>query len=248
MKSLAQFQREVLHAIAMGESVPDAKSEAHWKADTAARFHVYVDGYRARYEESLLDAFPATARFLGHQAFHRLSEAYAAAHRSTHWDLSRVGWNWSEFLAAQPEAQQFPFLPDLARFEWMLHAIFFAMDTGAPATFPVEPDALAAWRPQFSPTVHVFRSIWPIKTLRDAEEAPLKDEKPHVGRTAECVLVGRTPEGEVLTLLLPEPQADLQEKLLAGLTLGDAIETVPALTEEHVSSLTKFWVSAKLIR
>lgn len=103
----------------------------------ATRVEVYASSYRARLHDALLEDFPATDAFLGHDRFHATALEYARAHPSTSPDLGDFGASFAAFLRSRDAVAA-----DLAALEWARTEAFDAAD-GTPLTMR----ALAAIAP-----------------------------------------------------------------------------------------------------
>jgi hypothetical protein len=101
-----------------------------------ARFEVYRASFEANLGNALRDTYPVVNRLVGEDYFSQVARAYLRAHPSRSGDLHAFGAEFESFLAAQDSAEDFPYLPDVARLEWLAHQAFHAAD--------VEPLTLSA--------------------------------------------------------------------------------------------------------
>jgi hypothetical protein len=83
-------------------------------------FYVYSQGYIARLTEALGETYESIWRFLGDENFFDLCETYIQQNPSKFYNLSAYGENFPEFVASD----NFPFLQDLARFNWLHQSLF----------------------------------------------------------------------------------------------------------------------------
>lgn len=238
---LAEYQRLFVASLYAGE-----RNDALFTPDTRHRFDAYAGGLRARFEESLRAAFPVTERLVGHAFFHEAAAAYAVGAPSTTWDLGRVGEGFPGFLLGHPALAAHRYVGEVARLEAELHAIFFLRDDAPGAAFPASEAALAIWRPAFSPTLRVRRYAWPVLDLYERNEPP--PEGWSVAPAPEYVLLFRRTDGTAAARRLTAAQCALQEKLLTGATLTEALELIDGLTEHDVSALSSLWVSERLLK
>jgi hypothetical protein len=86
---------------------------------------VYQNGYEARLTEALGEIFEGVWWVLGDQKFFEVCRHYIRGHESKSYNLSDYGFDFSSFLQSnEPPAPLAPFLPDLARYEWLFHETF----------------------------------------------------------------------------------------------------------------------------
>lgn len=217
------------------------------------RIAVYAEGYKARIEEALSEAYEAVRHVLGHERFHPLAEKYAERYASKHYNLSSAGKHFPVFLRSQPLSKEFPFLPDLASLEWRIHEAFHAYDEP-----PLEPGQLASlsledWSTAqifFQPSVGLLASEWPVLDIWNARKMPV--EKIHIDliNQPQQILITRQ-DVQVRCELLSKPQFFLIQKLLQGKSLGNACEELGSFIGESeelpIQDWFSRWVQEKLM-
>jgi len=214
------------------------------------RLAVYAEGYVARTQEALAEVYEAVRHLIGAREFAALARGYAARHPSHDYNLSLMGRHLPEFLARWPLTQRLPFLPDLARLEWLVCQAFHACDHP-----PLQPARLASLRPEewprirltFQPSVGLLASPWPILDLWRARTQPREQIDLDVINRPQQVLVSRQGLSSRCEGLEPR-QHRLLEGLLAGRTLGDVCGAL-ADQEEGLPFSAWFarWAAAGLI-
>ena len=132
------------------------------------------------------------------------------------------------------QLQDEAYLPDVARAEWALHRCASAPDRLAdPASLTLlttlEPDALRLY---LAPGCCIVRSDWPVVSILDAHlhGTPSLAEVGAQLRasTPQELVVWRSGLRPVFRQALPG-EADLLSALLAGVSLGEALDAAPAL-------------------
>jgi hypothetical protein len=88
--------------------------------------NVYRDGYPARLSEALGETFEGCWRVLGDDAFLAAARDFIARTPSASYNLSDYGASFPEFLESRADAEDAPFLGDLARYEWAFKELFHA--------------------------------------------------------------------------------------------------------------------------
>lgn len=238
---LAEYQRLFIASLYQGE-----RSDALFTPETRHRFEAYAGGLRARFEESLRAAFPVTEKVVGHAFFHAAAAGFAEAAPSTTWDLGRVGEGFPAYLAAHRELADHPYVSALARLEAELHEIFFLRDDMPRAGFPADADELAQWRPVFTTTLRLRRYDWPVLEFYERAEAPAAGWR--LAPEPQHVLLFRRAGGTASARRLTAAQYALQESVLGGASLSDALASIDALAEADVAGLTGLWVGEGLLR
>ena len=97
-----------------------------------------------------------------------MAREYARAHRSESGDLNRYGERLADFLDDFPHTADLPYLPDVARMEWLAHRAHFAADApafDARALASLEDERLAQLRLQLAPACALLASAWPLARL-----------------------------------------------------------------------------------
>ncbi len=236
--SLQEVQRWMKGRILAGESGDE-------------RMSIYSGGYIARIQEALEEAYPAVRHVLGARSFSELSRAYAARHPSRDYNLSLVGRNLPSFLETFPLTKNLPFLPDLARLEWLVTEAFHAFDQP-----PLDPAALAAIPPEdwdclrviFQPSVRRLASAWPVLDIWEARDRPVNEVRIDLINRPQRVLAYRS-NLQVRCELLDERQDKMLAALMEGETLGAACERIAETTSGDPPLAEWFarWAGAGLI-
>lgn len=131
-----------------------------------ARFEVYRASFEANLGHALRDTYPVVNRLVGEDYFGQVARAYLRAHPSHSGDIHAFGAEFESFLAAQDSARDLPYLPDVARLEWLAHQAFHATDAtqlrlAALAELP--PDSYADLC--LLPCVRLMRSEFPVHRI-----------------------------------------------------------------------------------
>lgn len=126
---------------------------------------VYRSNVYGNWSQALAGAYPIVRKIVGTEFFAGLAREYARAHPSTSGDLNEYGELLPEFVAAFPHTQDLPYLPDVARMEWLAHRAYYAAD---PPPFDLmkisnsDPEAL---RPRLAPACALLASEWPLARI-----------------------------------------------------------------------------------
>jgi len=158
MRSLLELQREFGAALSGSASFAGATHS----------MSVYLGNTRGNWAKALASAYPVVRKIVGEDFFEGMAHAYARAHPSSSGDLNEFGAQLAGFVAQWPHTQDLPYLPDVARMEWLAHRAYFAADQPAPdlrrlAAMPE--DQLAALPLAHSPGSALLVSEWPLARL-----------------------------------------------------------------------------------
>lgn len=206
------------------------------------RLSVYAGGYVARTRAALAEAYEAVHHVLGERAFAALAQRYAARFPSHDYNLNVRGRHLPECLTTDPLAGRLPFLPDLARLEWLVSQAFHAFEQPLLDPASLGGFSLDDWdrvRVVFQPSVGVVASPWPILDIWEARTRPRHEVDIALVNRPQRVLVFR----QGLTVKcepLEEPPYTLLEGLLAGRTLGTVCQTL-ATTAEQPLAVTEWF-------
>ena len=216
---------------------------------------VYGGGYVTRIREALADVYEAVRFVLGERRFMEMAAAYAASQPSHEYNLSFVGRHLAAWLDQSPLSRTLPFLPDLARLEWLICQAFHAFDEppaqlGAFATLPME-----AWervRFEFQPSMGLLASAWPIRDIWAARTQPRPSIDIDTVNRPQCLLIHR--HGVTVACEVMEPDAwALLQRLAGGETLGEACAGVasrksPGDREPQLARWFAQWAGQGVIR
>lgn len=217
---------DLLERLQPGGSLPGALEA--WR--------VYRQGYPARLSEALGETYEAVWSVLGDEGFFALCDRYLSAHPSQNYNLSNYGGSVPRFLEADASSTEFPFLPELAAFEWEFHELFHK------APSPVRhrsPEALASidgdTRFRLIPALRLFRFSYGVHSIwkkRGGKEQTL--ESPVLHRS-ESVILFKSGSQMLQSMTLETEQYEILHRLADGQTLQNALESVQ--DENSVGSL-----------
>lgn len=169
MPSLLELQRSLGTALADGSQseriVPLVRGEPRTALERLAVYRGNVTGSSAK---ALANAYPVVRAIVGEEFFDGLAREYARAHPATSGDLNEYGGQLAEFVAAFVHTQDLPYLPDVARMEWVAHRAYYAADAAPldPARLAAVPEAdYAELRPTLAPACALFASPWPLARI-----------------------------------------------------------------------------------
>lgn len=241
--SLAEQQQALLVALSQPrheDAIGFAMSRGGLLADAAgAQWRRGLAAYRSNGHElaqrALAGAYPAVAQLLGEENFAGLARSLWAAHPPARGDLAQWGGNLAAHIESLPELiAEEPFMADVARVEWLLHAAATAADAAldAPSLQLLTAHDPSAVTLVLSAGAACLASAWPVVSIVNAHNAaePSLEEagrRLREGR-AETALVWREGFKPRLREALPGEAAfiaALQERR----SLADSLEAAPDL-------------------
>jgi uncharacterized protein len=225
MPSLLEQQREFAAALL----APRAAS---------ARMAVYRANVHGSWRGALGGAYPVVRRIVGEAYFEALARDYARAFPSLSGDLHEYGAQLAAFLAGAADAQDLPYLPDVARLEWLAHRAHYAADA---APFDVSRPTEA----RLAPACALLESDWPLARIWEAHQDGGEPASVDLGAGPERVLVHR--DGwRVRVRALRRGDYCFLERLGAG--LGAALEAALAADGAFdPRAALAFWVNQGVI-
>ena len=247
MTPLALQQQALLDALFFWPADSAMKNIAAYAQDAGARgLKAYQTNGHALAERALQAAYPVVAQLLGEESMADLARALWHAHPPTCGDAAQWGGALAEFVRHSAQLQDEPYLADVAAAEWALHTCATAPDAPQDAQPDVasfallaehDPGALAL---QLAPGTAAVCSAWPVadivlahQALHTAAVAIAPPTLAQVGQklrdgVAQEAVIWREQLAPRLRPALPG-EAALLGMLLAGKSLGEALEDSPAL-------------------
>ena len=132
MPSLRSLQSEVMSALLSGElkeaAALVAAGDGANAISPASRLGVYGNHVRANFHDSLVSSFPAVRRLVGEEYFRQAAREYQREYPSRSGDLLHVGAAFAAYLARRHGADQYRYLADVARLEWLCEESLLAAE------------------------------------------------------------------------------------------------------------------------
>jgi len=138
--SLAEIQD--VFAAALGDAVPAGLIGPTGGAPLK-RFNVYRNNAAMTLIEALRGRYPVIERLVGEAFFKAAAHRYVAEQPPRSPALFEFGGGFADFLAGFEPARSLPYLPDVARLEWLRQTAYHAPDAE-----PMQPAALGGIAPE----------------------------------------------------------------------------------------------------
>lgn len=179
MSDLARIQGEFQEYLLRGARAIEEHVVGSARVPVATRLGIYAGAYGSRLIDALESSYPALAALLGEEEFRILGAKYVGAHDSPYFSIRNYGDALAEFLSAHADYADVPLLAELARWEWMLCAVFDAADAEpltAAALARLPPADWPQLRLRFHPSVRRLALSWNApqlwQALTDGAERP----------------------------------------------------------------------------
>jgi hypothetical protein len=238
MQSLLEQQREF--AVNLMASRPSGDG-----------FDAYRSNVFGNWAGALACAYPIVRKIVGEEFFDGMAREYARAHPSASGDLNEYGARLPEFVAAFAHTQDLPYLPDVARMEWLAHRAYYAVDPvpfDFKAVLAVDSDRHADLRPRLAASCALMASNWPLGRIwlvHQDDYGGAVDVDLRCG--PDLILVHRPGWRAQLRSLAPGDFSFLQAAL-AGEALGPALEAAAAGDPDFDASMALIsWIDAGVI-
>lgn len=222
MSRLTDLQHEFTAALFDPEQAVPSALVSHTARTPERRFNVHRNNLIAGLILVLESRHPGLVGLLGRDYFKAVAHGFVVRHPPRTPVLLAWGDGLDAFLRELPPTREHPYLPDVARLEWLQHEAFHAADAR-----PLDAAALGALDPAELPrtgfvlhpalrgmaSAHPVLSIWRRAMGQDTCGGPLAG--------AEEVLILR-PGIDVELRRVPPGTTALVDGLRTGLPLGEA--------------------------
>ncbi len=224
------------------------------KVPAEIRLGIYGNAYRIRLIEALAANYPILHMYVGDDQFEELGEAYLKTCPSTFRSIRWFGDCLANFLSNHSSYKEYPYLAELAQFEWTLTLAFDAIDDNIlqiEEMASIPPDAWINMQLQMHPAVHRLSFSWNIiqiwQALSDENTPP---EPVHNLHPVEWVLWRREFASQFCSLSNDEAWAI--DAMRNGGTFSEICEGLCQWIDEdeaalRAASLLKSWISQGLI-
>lgn len=141
-------------------------ADTHINTDT--RLKIYFNGYRLRLIETLADDFEKLKIIMGDERFDELAEQYIDAQPSRFFSLRDFGGAFPQFLSNHTAYQNFPFLAEMAKFEWTMAYTLDAADAPSLSLDYFSSLPAEKWpelQIHFHPSVRMLQFSWDVPEI-----------------------------------------------------------------------------------
>lgn len=195
-------------------------------AEARKRLAIYRANIAANATGALAAIYTVVRTLVGAEFFAGLAQAYCAAHPSASGDLNELGAHLADFLPAFAPAHSLPYLPDVARLEWLAHQAHYAADHA-----PLDVTALTGFTEDdyarlaltLHPAVGVLSSAYPLFRIWEVHQDDYRGELAvDLGGGGEHVVVYR-PQFRAAVAKLSTGETVFLAAVARGALLGPAL-------------------------
>jgi hypothetical protein len=207
MPTLLELQHAFMRGILDGE--PAAASREIWPKgiDPDQRLGIYANNALANFLDSLRLSFPAVRRLVGDDYFDQCGRSFHRQRPSRSGDLQHTGEGFAEYLLQMHRSDEYRYLIDIARLEWLYQESLLAADhppLDLARLGAVSADDYGSLRFRLHPSARLFASDYPAveiweANVSSAEEPPVID----LGSGADRALLARGRDGLQIYRLSP---------------------------------------------
>lgn len=201
-----------------------------WLKDAAPR--TYVMARWANACRALRISFPTVAAMLGEGTFDALVARFALQCPPTHSDWGQWGSALPTWLAKQTALASWPYLPDVAQLDWLIHTSERSLDS----TPDIAMDAGSSRFLRLAHDVRVMSSAYPVTAIWWAHHGPVagrpawwaQAKEPLPDGEIQHVLIHRQPWRSTPSVL-PDNTHTFVAAVLAGLPLEQCLDLTAPL-------------------
>jgi len=205
--------------------------------NNADRMDVYSHGYYARVADSMAKDFPIISWTLGRKAFDELVKEYIQNFPSHEYNINIVGKRFSTFILTHRLLQQYPFLLDLACYEWCLLECQSREWKQGVDFNQFQSLSMEQWidsRFSFQPSIILVHSSWALDHLHTASINKIPYSPEMLVHQYSHYILYQQKEGSYSTSV-QKLEYDTLSLLIKKTSLGDVMEAIG--NEEMVQSV-----------
>jgi hypothetical protein len=240
MLALAELQARFGRALLGSDSRIASVAIAEDGLGPDQRLQVYANNCLTILSGALAAIFPATQQLLGERFFVQAARAFVRKAPPSEGPLFRYGGGFPDYLSLLPDMAPFPFVPDVARFEWVMNEAYHAADCAPLAAAALQALPLERYEGlqlRLHPSARLIGSQYPVHAIWEAARPGAAETPVDLAAGPVNLLVIR-PEFDVIYRVLGKGEAALVGAIADGATLADAgaraLDAEPALALDKV--------------
>lgn len=252
MPSLHKLQTDFAAAVFAGAEHIDAML-AHCGGDRSRAAHG-LEAYRrsvlANLSVAVRATYPVLEAIVGKEFLAAAARRYAMERPSTSGDLNAYGSDFDDFLAGYAPAADLPYLPAVARLEWLVQQVYGAVDAPAPdftALAATPPERWQELHFRLDPAHACLESAWPLARIWEVNQPNYDGDFLVDFDQTQTVLIHRRPGGTAVEVLNPgEPE--FLRALGAGLNLDAAVDAAARFAGFDLQASMQRFIAVGLLR
>lgn len=230
--NLRALQREFVAAL-YGEATPALALVRAGGTTGALGVDIYRNNLSSNHRAALAGTYPVIRKLVGDEFFGFVTRRYVASRRSRSGDIGEMARAFPNFLAELPEAEELPYLADVAHLEWAWLEVFNAapgpvLDIRQLAA--MTPEEHARLRFGLSQGVRLVASEFPILRIwQMAQDDYRGDDHVHLAVGGDRLLLTRGADFCIGIERLSAGMHQLLASIALGVTLAAAVEAALAV-------------------
>lgn len=252
MPSLRKLQTDFAGAVFAGAEHVDALL-AHCGGDRSRAAHG-LEAYRrsvlANLSVAVQATYPVLEAIVGKEFLAAAARRYAMERPSTSGDLNVYGSDFDDFLAGYAPAADLPYLPAVARLEWLVQQVYGAADAPAQdfaALAATPPERWGELRFRLDPAHACLESAWPLARIWEVNQPDYAGDFLVDFDQAQTVLIHRRPGGTAVEAL-NSGEPDFLRALGAGLSLAAAVADAARFAGFDLQASMQRFIAVGLLR
>lgn len=254
MSDLLNLQDKFHHYLLKGHVEFQKLIVSTEKVPAETRLAIYSNAYRFRLLEALASNYSVLSVYLGEEIFKKMAFDYIDQYPSHYRSIRWFGDQLANFLNNHHEYNEFPYLSELAQFEWSMTLVFDAADS---AILQIEeiahipPESWINMRLRAHPSTHRINLSWNVVQIW---EAILEGQSPPESVQNPSQIPWILWRRDLINRFssLTEDEAWAIDAVLKELTFGEICEGLCQWVEEqdagmHAASLLKGWIQSGLL-
>jgi uncharacterized protein (UPF0276 family) len=219
------------------------------QADFSKRLNVYRNNTFGALLDYLVEVYPATQGVLGDDYFRQLARLFVQTMPPSEGNVHLYGAGLGSFILTIQELQAYPYLYDLARYEWHYHELYYADNSGALNVGEFDQQALLETKVELHQAHILLKSDYPVFQIhRQSLPSYLGEVAIDLNQGSEYVLL-RKVGWQVESLLCSEEQHTFLELCKKHDTLIKIIEAAQqSYSEQQIPELLSWFLSLGLLR
>lgn len=254
MKELVQLQNQFQEYLLHMNTAMENNILGTAKVSAKERLAIYKNAYNSRLLEALESTYSMLSKHLGEESFEVLANSYIHHRPSTYRSIRWFGDQLDLHLNEHSHFKLFPYLSELAKFEWTMALVFDAANAeiiSLEDVVKIPPNLWENMRFKLHPSTHFLYLKWNVVAIwqsLSADEVPVMPEE---SVTPVCWIAWRK---EFISQFcsLPTDEAWALNAIKSGKTFGEICEGLCEWIKEeeaplHAASLLKGWITAEII-
>lgn len=226
-----------------------ADVNTHYHVREPERLCIYANNTLSALKNALIAVYPLIQALVGTDFFQQLITQYIHKYPSRSSDLHQYGAYFCDFIAEYEPCYDLIYLPEVARFEWACHAIYFAAEhapLSVTALENISPDHYASLHFTLHPACQLHKFHYPILQIVDLCKG-IHSDTVDIDAGGTNLLIYRK-HNELMLMPLSESEYAFLTALECGKEVGLALsESLTIEPEFKLEQKLVKWISDKVI-